>query len=209
MDGIENEENGVRDSTGFCDLDGDDIEWQISSDEGDDAIVVGKYQWNPNPNGSIDFEEEQVFGNAKLVRKAVKQYAIQEGFMLTKIKNDRTRYTIWPRVKSQYCFGHIIENLRATLKNLNIIGKLWAASRLGDSVGFKEVIESIKNNSVKEYDYLMKSDHNTNNMCECFKSWINEDRDKPILTLFESLRRKVMVMFHEKWEEVEKFEDDI
>ncbi|KAL5760567.1 hypothetical protein ACOSQ2_019405 [Xanthoceras sorbifolium] len=59
------------------------------------------------------------------------------------------------------------------------------------------------------YDPRIKSDHNTNNMSECFNNWIKDDRDKPILTLIESLRRKVMVRFHKKWEEVEKFEDSI
>ncbi|KAL5797313.1 hypothetical protein ACOSQ2_002133 [Xanthoceras sorbifolium] len=289
VDEVENEENTVHASAGFCDPDGDDME------------------------------------------KAVKQYAIQEGFMLTKIKNDRSRYTVkcknetcdwrfhasclpdrltfmihsvqgghsfclrttsnkeansnWvlevvgtaimanltilpkvlktelqekyaikcgsqtiyrakkrvlknlkvdhvnlyakirqyantkrpsinlgtdmPRAGSRYCFRHIVANFRATLKNLNMTEKLWATSRVGYATGFKEVMKSIKDDSVKAYDYLMKSDHNTNNMSECFNSWIKDDREKPILTLMESLRRKFMVRFHEKWEEVKKFEDGI
>ncbi|KAL5835048.1 hypothetical protein ACOSQ3_014637 [Xanthoceras sorbifolium] len=299
---FENEENTMHTSAGFCDP---------------DAIAIATYchenQWTPNPNGSIDFQEGQIFGNAKLVRKAVKQYAIQKGFMLTKIKNDRSRYTVkcknetydwrfhtsclpdrltfmirslqekyaikcdsqtiyrakkrvlknlkvdhvnsyakirqyanillhdalgwddnrhvcfisdrqkglvstleqtWPQVGSRYCFKHIVANFRATFKNLNMTRKLWAASRVGYAAGFKEVMESIKDDSVKAYDYLMKarpdkwachtfdprikSDHNTNNMSECFNNWIKDDRDKPILTLMESLKRKVMVRFHEK-----------
>ncbi|KAL5762721.1 hypothetical protein ACOSP7_018985 [Xanthoceras sorbifolium] len=142
-------------------------------------------------------------------------------FMLTKIKNDINRYTVkcknetcdwrfhasyllngltfmimnyeqtWPRAGSRYYFRHIIANFRATFENLNMTEKLWAASRVGDAAGFKEVMESINND-------LVKSDHNTNNMSECFNSWIKDDRDKPILTLMESLRRKVMVRFHEK-----------
>ncbi|KAL5743642.1 hypothetical protein ACOSQ2_026758 [Xanthoceras sorbifolium] len=334
VDEVENEENTVHASAGFCDPDGDDMELQLLNDEGDEAIAIAKYchenQWTPNLNGPIDFQGGQIFGNAKLLRKVVKQYAIQEGFMLTKIKNDRSRYTIkcknetcdwrfhasclpdgltfmirseanskWvsevvgtaimanptilpkvlktelqekyaikcdsqtiyrakkrvlknlkvdhvnsyakirqytnivysinqgtvAKVMVDHSFGHIVVNFRATFKNLNMTGKLWAASRVGYAAGFKEVIESIKNDSVKEYNYLMKAgpdkwarhtfdprikfDHNTNNMSECFNSWIKDDRDKPILTLMESLRRKVMVRFHEKWEEVEKFEDGI
>ncbi|KAL5811968.1 hypothetical protein ACOSQ3_026918 [Xanthoceras sorbifolium] len=293
VDEVENEENTVHASAGFCDPDGDDMELQLLNDEGDKAIAIAKYchenQWTPNLNGPIDFQGGQIFGNAKLLRKVVKQYVIQEGFMLTKIKNDRSRYTIkcknetcdwrfhasclpdgltfmirseanskWvsevvgtaimanptilPKVlktelQEKYAIKcevkrytelrrrHIVANFTATFKNLNMTGKLWAASRVGYAAGFKEVIESIKNDSVKEYNYLMKAgpdkwarhtfdprikfDHNTNNMSECFNSWIKDDRDKPILTLMESLRRKVMVRFHEKWEEVEKFEDGI
>ncbi|KAL5762964.1 hypothetical protein ACOSP7_019228 [Xanthoceras sorbifolium] len=169
----------VRTSAGFCDPDGDDIKLQLLSDEGDETIAVAKYchenQWTPKPNGSIDFKEGQIFGNAKLVRKVVKQYAIQEGFMLTKIKNDRTRYTIkcknetslertWPRVGSQYYFRHIIANFRATLKNLNMTGKLWVASRVGDAAGFKEVMESINDDNVYWYysKEAMKLTHSDN-----------------------------------------------
>ncbi|KAL5767892.1 hypothetical protein ACOSQ2_014675 [Xanthoceras sorbifolium] len=150
----------------------------------------------------------------------IRQYAniVQKGLVSTLEQT-------WPQVGSQYCFKHIVANFRATFKNLNMTRKLWAASRVGYAAGFKEVMESIKDDSVKAYDYLMKarpdkwachtfdprikSDHNTNNMSECFNSWIKDDRDKLILTLMESLKRKVMVRFHEKWEEVEKFEDGI
>ncbi|KAL5827395.1 hypothetical protein ACOSQ4_019192 [Xanthoceras sorbifolium] len=107
----------------------------------------------------------------------------------------------WPRAGSRYYFRHIIANFRATFENLNMTEKLWAASRVGDAAGFKEVMESINNDLVKArhtFDPRIKSDHNTNNMSECFNSWIKDDRDKPILTLMESLRRKVMVRFHEK-----------
>ncbi|TXG73265.1 hypothetical protein EZV62_001844 [Acer yangbiense] len=40
-------------------------------------------------------------------------------------------------------------------------------------------------------------------------NWIKDDRDKPILTLMECLRRKVMVRFSEKWDEGEKMNDTI
>ncbi|KAL5775245.1 hypothetical protein ACOSP7_012802 [Xanthoceras sorbifolium] len=86
-------------------------------------------------------------------------------------------------------------------------------------------MKSIKDDSVKAYDYLIKtghnkwarhtfdprikSDHNTNNMSKCFNNWIKNTRNKLILTLMEFLRRKIMVRFHEKWEEVEKFKDGI
>ncbi|KAL5845362.1 hypothetical protein ACOSQ4_011320 [Xanthoceras sorbifolium] len=59
----------------------------------DEAIAIAKYchenQWTPNLNRSIDFQEGQIFGNAKL------------GFMLTKIKNDRSRYTV--KCKNETC----------------------------------------------------------------------------------------------------------
>ncbi|KAK2646483.1 hypothetical protein Ddye_021678 [Dipteronia dyeriana] len=46
-------------------------------------------------------------------------------------------------------------------------------------------------------------------MSERFNSWIKEDRDKPILTLFETIRRKVIVRFTDKWVEIKKLSDTI
>ncbi|KAL5760568.1 hypothetical protein ACOSQ2_019406 [Xanthoceras sorbifolium] len=81
------------------------MELQLLNVEGDEAIAIAKYchenQWTSNLYGFIDFKEGQIFGNAKLVRKAVKQYAIQVGFMLTKIKNDKSRYIV--KCKNETC----------------------------------------------------------------------------------------------------------
>ncbi|KAK3206387.1 hypothetical protein Dsin_020709 [Dipteronia sinensis] len=97
----------------------------------------------------------------------------------------------WPRAGKRHCFRHIIANFNATYKNLIMTGKLCAASRSGDAAKFKAIMESIKEESVQAYNYLMKakpkrwarhtfdhrikSDHNTNNMSECFNNWIKED----------------------------------
>ncbi|KAK4854046.1 hypothetical protein QYF36_018176 [Acer negundo] len=43
------------------------------------------------------------------------------------------------------------------------------------------------------FEPSIKADHISNNMCECFNSWIREDRDKPVLQLLEILRRKLMI----------------
>ena len=54
------------------------------------------------------------------------------------------------------------------------------------------------------FDPNIKFDHITNNMSECFNSWIKDERDKLVLQLLEHLRRRIMVRFGEKWDEVEK-----
>jgi len=59
------------------------------------------------------------------------------------------------------------------------------------------------------FDPNIKSDHITNNMSECFNSWIKDERDKPVLQLLEHFRRRIMVRFCEKWEEVQKWNDSI
>ncbi|KAI9181154.1 hypothetical protein LWI28_011965 [Acer negundo] len=46
-------------------------------------------------------------------------------------------------------------------------------------------------------------------MSKCFNNWIKDERDKPILTLLEHLRRKVMARFSDKCEELEKLKESI
>ncbi|KAK2646368.1 hypothetical protein Ddye_021563 [Dipteronia dyeriana] len=102
---------------------------------------------------------------------------------------------------------------------------LWKAAKEGNEVRFKQVMERMKGVSVEAYQWLMnipidrwarhhfdtriKSDNVTNNISECFNSWIKDDEDKPFLTLMEIIRRKVMVRISEKWVLGEKLSDTI
>ena len=133
--------------------------------------------------------------------------------------------TEWPEAYTRYCFRHIVANFMATFKNHNINWKLWQLARVANHAGFNQVLDSIKEDSEKAANWMMKepvekwarhafepsikADHVSNNMSECFNSWIRDDRDKPILQLLENLRRKIMVRFSEKWAEVERLNDII
>ncbi|KAK3205578.1 hypothetical protein Dsin_019624 [Dipteronia sinensis] len=103
--------------------------------------------------------------------------------------------------------------------------KLWSIARAGSKAIFIERLKLLGEDSkeavlwlMKEpcdkwarhgFDYEIKSDHIINNMSECFNNWIKDERDKPILTLLEHLRRKVIVRFSEKCDELEKLKDSI
>ncbi|KAI9187308.1 hypothetical protein LWI28_026648 [Acer negundo] len=131
----------------------------------------------------------------------------------------------WPTAKNRYCFRHVFANYNNKFKSLDLRKKVWHAAKVGHVAGFNDVMKEIREVSEKAHTWLMKSkphewarhkfeeeiksDHVTNNMSECFNSWIKEDRDKPILTLFETLRRKVMVRLTDKWVEIEKLNDII
>ncbi|TXG60442.1 hypothetical protein EZV62_015015 [Acer yangbiense] len=131
----------------------------------------------------------------------------------------------WLEASNRYCFRHLIANFIATFKNHNINGKLWHAARVANRGCFDEAMAVIRSENAKAADWMMsepverwarhgfdpriKSDHITNNMSECFNSWIKDERDKPVLQLLEHFRRRIMVRFCEKWEEVEKFKDSI
>lgn len=53
----------------------------------------------------------------------------------------------------------------------------------------------------------MKSDHVTNNMTESLNKWVDEVRDKPILTILEHIRRQLMVRMLEKYKQGEDWQD--
>ncbi|KAL0356419.1 UNVERIFIED_CONTAM: hypothetical protein Sradi_4088800 [Sesamum radiatum] len=55
----------------------------------------------------------------------------------------------------------------------------------------------------------LKNDHVTNNIAESFNAWIGEFRGKPIMTLLEGVRTKVMSMVHKRHEKGLKWTKEI
>ena len=51
-----------------------------------------------------------------------------------------------------------------------------------------------------KFDPRVKSDHITNNLVESFNHWIGSARSKPILSLVDSIRVKMMGMLHKRFE---------
>ncbi|KAK4837457.1 hypothetical protein QYF36_005672 [Acer negundo] len=131
----------------------------------------------------------------------------------------------WPHVGKRYCFRHMLGNFKSTFKDNKMNGKLWSITRAGSKSKFRERIKSLGEDSMEAVSCLMKEpcekwarhafdcdiklDHITNNMSEYFNNWIKDERDKPILTLLEHLRKKVMVRFSDKCDELEKLQDSI
>ena len=80
---------------------------------------------------------------------------------------------------------------------------------------WNEAMGEIKKENIHAYNWLMekplhlwtrhvfdvdvKSDHVTNNMTESFNQWIGTVRGKPILTLLENIRIKLMKRFHDRY----------
>ncbi|KAK2633977.1 hypothetical protein Ddye_028769 [Dipteronia dyeriana] len=131
----------------------------------------------------------------------------------------------WPYAGKRYCFRHMLGNFKSTFKDHSMNGKLWSIARVGSKSVFTKRMKELGDDSMEAVLWLMnepcekwarhafqcdiKSDHITNNMSECFNNWIKNYRDKPILTLLEHLRRKIMVRFSNKCDEVEKLNDYI
>ncbi|KAL5736620.1 hypothetical protein ACOSQ2_031408 [Xanthoceras sorbifolium] len=59
------------------------------------------------------------------------------------------------------------------------------------------------------FDRHVKSDHVTNNISECFNSWIDKFKGKPALTLLEELQRSFMNRIYKRHEEAKKWKTEI
>ncbi|KAJ0011055.1 hypothetical protein Pint_33920 [Pistacia integerrima] len=84
----------------------------------------------------------------------------------------------------------------------------WAMSKATNRPDFVKAMGSVKDVDEGAYKWLLenepnqwsrhafdttaKLDHITNNMSECFNSWLDEDRELPILSLLELYRHRVM-----------------
>ncbi|KAB1221325.1 hypothetical protein CJ030_MR2G005630 [Morella rubra] len=53
------------------------------------------------------------------------------------------------------------------------------------------------------FGWACKSDMVFNKLAECFNSWTKEARDKPIITMLEMIRQRLMVRFRQKREGAE------
>ncbi|GMY34069.1 MuDR family transposase [Fagus crenata] len=119
---------------------------------------------------------------------------------------------VCPEIDHRACVRHIYVNFRDSghrgkaLKN-----KLWAAASAYTEFEFDAHMAELKKLSPLAYDYLSKipvatwskskfttnprSDLIVNNLSECFNSYILDSRDKSILTMLDTIRRKLMRRF--------------
>lgn len=92
----------------------------------------------------------------------------------------------------------------------------WAAARSYTEQGFKKVMARMKDMKPEAYEWLnsigpelwarytfstdLKNDHITNNSSESFNAWIVKLRDKPVLTLMDTLRSKLMSKLQKRYQ---------
>ncbi|XP_059461917.1 uncharacterized protein LOC132190910 [Corylus avellana] len=98
--------------------------------------------------------------------------------------------------------------------------QLWVAASSYTKYDFNDHMEDLKKINEDTYEYLSKiepsgwsrawfSDYPkcdllVNNICECLNSYIVKARDKPLLTMLEMIRKKLMRRYQAKREGIEK-----
>ncbi|KAL0317257.1 UNVERIFIED_CONTAM: hypothetical protein Sangu_2140000, partial [Sesamum angustifolium] len=106
------------------------------------------------------------------------------------------------------CARHIYANFRSQFAGTALKRYFWQAARSYSAAGFNFALYKIKELKPAAYEWLLKipaemwsrhafdprikNDHVTNNISESFNHWVGELRSKPILTLVDGLRAKLM-----------------
>ncbi|GMJ12330.1 hypothetical protein HRI_004902200 [Hibiscus trionum] len=129
---------------------------------------------------------------------------------------------LFPHVDHRTCVRHLYNNfkLHEQHKGKALKDQLWRAARATYVREFEAAMETLKGLSSAGHTWLSgkdptmwskshfsfkaKSDILLNNHCECFNKMIIEARDKPIITLVESIRSKLMQRIAKKRDEAEK-----
>jgi hypothetical protein len=130
--------------------------------------------------------------------------------------------TVIPLADRRICVRHLYANFRDLKghKGLALNEKLWAVATAYTPHEFTARMEELKKLSEPAYNYLVNIDPSgwsrayfneysrcdllVNNICECFNSYILKARDKPILTMLELIRKKLLRRYQAKREGIEK-----
>ncbi|PPE02056.1 hypothetical protein GOBAR_DD00927 [Gossypium barbadense] len=113
------------------------------------------------------------------------------------------------------------ENDMSNPKLKELKDSLWKASRASTPRDFEDVIDELKKTNKYAYDWLKEknpthwsrshfsirshSDMLVNNLSESFNKMILEAKEKPILTMMETVRTKIMLLIVKKKEEAKKW----
>ena len=117
---------------------------------------------------------------------------------------------VWPRAARRNCVQHIYANFKKDHKEQELRDSLWYIARCTNEEMYKRAMTRleqihpaahrwIKDNAGSPehwckafFSQNLKSDMLCNNLSELFNAFILEARDKPLITMLESIRSSVM-----------------
>ena len=119
---------------------------------------------------------------------------------------------VCPDIDHRACVRHIYANFKDSgHRGKALKDKLWSVASTYTKFEFDAHMAELKKLSPPAYEYLSKipvatwskskftknpkNDLIVNNLSECFNSYILDARDKPILTMLDTIRRKLMRRF--------------
>ncbi|KAH1090630.1 hypothetical protein J1N35_017887 [Gossypium stocksii] len=129
---------------------------------------------------------------------------------------------LFPNAETRHCVRHLHSNFKkAGFRTKKLKDLLWKAARASTIREFDDVMDELRNTNQHAYDWLKEknpthwsrshfsfrshSDMLVNNLSESFNKIILEARGKPILTMMETIRTKIMLLIVKKKEEADKW----
>ncbi|XP_043717917.1 uncharacterized protein LOC122665848 [Telopea speciosissima] len=123
---------------------------------------------------------------------------------------------LFPYSNIRCCSRHLYQNFKAKFPGSILRRYYWAASEASTLVLFQKAMDTIKSIDNAAYEWLNRKPHTlwsrhafdlrckndsiTNNVTESFNSWVGSLRSKPILSLLDSIRIKVMERLYNRYQ---------
>ncbi|XP_012842534.1 PREDICTED: uncharacterized protein LOC105962758 [Erythranthe guttata] len=131
--------------------------------------------------------------------------------------------TLFPNAENRFCVRHLHSNMkRDGFTGLAIKTALWGAAKATRVEEFNRKMQELRDIDEDAYQWLVKKppqnwtrshfsphpkcDILLNNMCEYFNSFILEAREKPIISLLETIRNLLMTRMQSNKEKAAKWE---
>ncbi|XP_043710530.1 uncharacterized protein LOC122659491 [Telopea speciosissima] len=123
---------------------------------------------------------------------------------------------LFPYSNIRCCSRHLYQNFKAKFPGSILRRYYWAASEASTLVIFQKAMDTIKSIDNAAYEWLNRKPHTlwsrhafdlrckndsiTNIVTESFNSWVGYLRSKPILSLLDSIRIKVMERLYNRYQ---------
>ncbi|KAJ6799501.1 uncharacterized protein M6B38_207075 [Iris pallida] len=124
---------------------------------------------------------------------------------------------IFPESPHFFCIQHFKQNMKQVAREKTFQNLLDSLARSYNPTDAEHLFDIIKVENMRLYDWLIgvndenrrfehwitayapcpRLDINTSNLAECFNNWIKKLRDKPITTLLDGIRAKIITL-HDK-----------
>ncbi|KAK9269428.1 hypothetical protein L1049_001201 [Liquidambar formosana] len=122
----------------------------------------------------------------------------------------------FPEANQRHCCRHLYNNFKARFSGILLTDRFWDAARACNKEEFNESMDAMKRIDIVAYNWLMtipvsqwsrhafdprvKNDSLTNNMSESFNQWVGELRCKPVLTMIDTIRCRLMSRTHKRYQ---------
>ena len=135
---------------------------------------------------------------------------------------DRAMSEILPGSEHRYCVQHMYRNFKKKHPGKALKFKMWSIATSTSMEEFNKAMEDMKDFDCETFKWVEKAPHArhwckaffpvhtkcdmlVNNICETFNAFILEARDKPIISMLEQIREKLMQRIQQRREGISKW----